>query len=140
MRERARAGGRSGRHLLGLINDVLDLSKIEAGQLVLALADYSMKEIVEAVSRLLDSLAVEKRLALAVDLAPDLPTGRGDQRRLTQVAAEPGRQRDQVHRGKAASACRWQLRAPRSTSPVRDTGPGIADGGPGAYLRGVPAG
>jgi GAF domain-containing protein len=75
----------SGRHLLGLINDVLDLSKIEAGQLALALAEYSMKEIVDVVIASVESLAAEKGLALAVDVPADLPTGHGDQRRLTQV-------------------------------------------------------
>jgi GAF domain-containing protein len=76
---------RSGRHLLGLINDVLDLSKIEAGQLALALADYSMQEIVQTVVTAVESLAAEKRLALKVTVAPGLPRGRGDERRLTQV-------------------------------------------------------
>jgi GAF domain-containing protein len=76
---------RSGRHLLGLINDVLDLSKIEAGQLALALADYSMKEIVQTVATAVESLAAEKGLALKVVVAPDLPRGRGDERRLAQV-------------------------------------------------------
>jgi PAS domain S-box-containing protein len=76
---------RSGRHLLGLINDVLDLAKIEAGQLALGLSDYSMKDVVQTAFIAVESLANEKRLALTIDLAPDLPPGRGDQRRLTQV-------------------------------------------------------
>ena len=66
MREVLERVDASGRHLLGLINDVLDLSKIEAGQLVLALADYSMKEIVETVIASLDALAVEKGLIAGV--------------------------------------------------------------------------
>jgi signal transduction histidine kinase len=76
---------RSGRHLLGLINDVLDLSKIEAGQLTLSLADYSMKELVQTVLVAMESLAAEKKLALKVDVTADLPRGRGDERRLSQV-------------------------------------------------------
>jgi len=76
---------KSGRHLLGLINDVLDLSKIEAGQLTLALADYSLADVVQTVFTAVESLAAEKKLPLKVALASDLPRGRGDDRRLTQV-------------------------------------------------------
>ena len=75
----------SGRHLLGLINDVLDLSKIEAGQLKLAVADYSLSEIVHAVYAATEPLATEKSLALSVAIPPELPLGQGDQRRITQV-------------------------------------------------------
>ncbi|MCI0372507.1 MAG: GAF domain-containing protein [candidate division NC10 bacterium] len=76
---------KSGRHLLGLINDVLDLSKIEAGQLTLALTDYSLKQVIQTVVLAVEGLAAEKHLALKVALPRDLPPGRGDERRLTQV-------------------------------------------------------
>ncbi|PWT72955.1 MAG: hypothetical protein C5B46_06075 [Proteobacteria bacterium] len=76
---------RSGRHLLGLINDVLDLAKIEAGQVTLTLTEYSFKNIVQAVTDAVGSLATEKQLCLRVDVAVDLPPGHGDERRITQV-------------------------------------------------------
>jgi signal transduction histidine kinase len=76
---------RNGRHLLGLINDVLDLSKIEAGQLVLTLGDYSLKNVAHSVFSAVEPLAKEKRLAFKVEVDPDLPLGYGDERRVTQV-------------------------------------------------------
>jgi signal transduction histidine kinase len=76
---------KSGRHLLGLINDVLDLSKIEAGQLTLGLGSYAFNDVVQAVVSAVGSLAAEKQLRLTVDVAPDLPVGQGDERRITQV-------------------------------------------------------
>jgi GAF domain-containing protein len=75
----------NGRHLLGLINDVLDLSKIEAGQLTLPVEDYSLSDVVHGVVSAVEPLAAEKRLAFKAEVAPDLPTGRGDRRRLSQV-------------------------------------------------------
>jgi signal transduction histidine kinase len=75
----------NGKHLLGLINDVLDLSKIEAGQLTLSLTNYSIKDVVHGVFAAVESLANAKKLALKVELPPDLPSGHGDERRLTQV-------------------------------------------------------
>ena len=56
----------NGKHLLGLINDVLDLSKIEAGQLTLDLSDYSLKDIVHTVFTAVESLATGKNLALTI--------------------------------------------------------------------------
>ena len=75
----------NGRHLLGLINDVLDLSKIEAGQLALPLADYSMPELVRRSSRRPSAGAAKSGLALTASLQDDLPIGQGDERRITQV-------------------------------------------------------
>ena len=75
----------NGRHLLGLINDVLDLSKIEAGQLVLELTDYSLEDIAQTVRSTLEPLAADKKLTFKVEVAPKMPAGHGDGRRLTQV-------------------------------------------------------
>jgi signal transduction histidine kinase/HAMP domain-containing protein len=76
---------KNGTHLLGLINDVLDLSKIEAGQLLLSLEEYSLKDIVQTVVSATESLASAKKLPLKVDMADGLPLGLGDARRITQV-------------------------------------------------------
>src|SRR5262245_30792883 len=76
---------KNGKHLLGLINDVLDLSKIEAGQLALSLENYSMRDIVQTVVSATESLAAAKRLPLNVEISDGMPNGRGDERRLTQV-------------------------------------------------------
>lgn len=76
---------KSGHHLLGLINAVLDLSKIEAGQLTLALNDYSLSDVIQTVVTAVEPLAVEQRLRLMAEVAPALPVGKGDERRLSQV-------------------------------------------------------
>jgi signal transduction histidine kinase len=68
-----------------LISDVLDLSKIEAGQLVLELSDYCIEDIAQTVRSTLEPLAADKKLGFKVEVAPRLPSGRGDGRRLTQV-------------------------------------------------------
>jgi signal transduction histidine kinase len=76
---------RNGKHLLGLINEVLDLSKIEAGQFELSIEDYSLKDVVHTVVSAMESLAATKKLSLKVDVADGMPSGRGDERRITQI-------------------------------------------------------
>jgi signal transduction histidine kinase len=76
---------KNGRHLLGLINDVLDLSKIEAGRLTLSLDEYSMGEVVQTVLTSVEALAAEKKLELKVKVPKDLMTGKGDEQRIAQV-------------------------------------------------------
>jgi signal transduction histidine kinase len=74
----------NGRHLLRLINDVLDLSKIEAGRMQLALGEYSVREVIEIVHVSLRSLAAEKGLDFVISVPDDLPVAYGDNGRLTQ--------------------------------------------------------
>ncbi len=76
---------KSGRHLLGLINDVLDFSKIEAGQLALTITPYSIKDVIQAVVASTQSLATEKNLLLKTAVPADLPAASGDERRISQV-------------------------------------------------------
>ncbi len=74
----------SGRHLLRLINDVLDLSKIEAGRMELTLAEYLVQDTVQTVWASLGSLAAEKDLEFVTIVPLDLPPAYGDGRRITQ--------------------------------------------------------
>jgi len=74
----------NGKHLLRLINDVLDLSKIEAGRMDLVLAEYSVQDIVETVRASLQSLALEKGLELVAAAQDDIPVALGDGKRITQ--------------------------------------------------------
>jgi signal transduction histidine kinase len=74
----------SGRHLLGLINDVLDLSKIEAGSMQLSPTEYSARDIVDTVSSSLRSLAAEKGLEFVAGAQADIPVAFGDGKRITQ--------------------------------------------------------
>ncbi|MDM0048420.1 ATP-binding protein [Variovorax sp. J22P240] len=74
----------NGRNLLRLINDVLDLSKIEAGRMELALGEYSVGDVVNTVRTSLRSIAAEKGLEFTAHVPDDLPVAYGDSGRLTQ--------------------------------------------------------
>ena len=75
----------NGKHLLGLINTVLDIAKIESGQFTLNMAEYAIESVVETVRSATESLAQNKKLALTTEVAKPLPIGLGDEQRLTQV-------------------------------------------------------
>lgn len=75
----------SSRHLLDLINDVLDISKIESGQLELSPDTFELKAALEKTMQLISPLAETKSLELKLDLAPGVGTVIADRRRLEQV-------------------------------------------------------
>ncbi len=74
----------SGKHLLRLINNVLDLSKIEAGRMELALGDYSVQDTVMNVLTGLRPLATQKGLDLVSAVPDDVPLACGDAGRIAQ--------------------------------------------------------
>jgi two-component system, sensor histidine kinase and response regulator len=75
----------SSRHLLALINDVLDLSKIEAGQLSLAAKPFDLSESIRKVSAMMGTMAQEKGLELIVQVAGGVAPMVGDARRVEQI-------------------------------------------------------
>jgi signal transduction histidine kinase len=75
----------NGKHLLGLINTVLDIAKIESGQFTLNMTEYAIESVVETVRAATESLAQNKGLTLKTEVAKPLPIGLGDEQRLTQV-------------------------------------------------------
>jgi len=75
----------SARHLLALINDVLDISKIEAGQLELSMTSFELGPSIEKMVRLVSPLAEKKKIDLRIDIGRDVAMANADQRRLEQV-------------------------------------------------------
>ncbi len=85
-RERLRIVHQSGEHLLRMINDVLDLAKIEAGKIELRPSPFALGELIDDVAAAHAPAAAAKRLAFQRDLAPDLPAWvEGDAQKLRQI-------------------------------------------------------
>ncbi len=77
---------RAGKRLLTLINEVLDLSRIEAGKLTLDAAPFSIREVCEEVRGIMANRAERKAIELRSEYAPDLPASCiGDSNRLAQI-------------------------------------------------------
>jgi signal transduction histidine kinase len=75
----------SGRHLLSLINDVLDLSKVEAGQIELEPAPFSLRDAVESGMGMVRERAGENGVAVSAEIEPEVQVVDGDERRIRQV-------------------------------------------------------
>jgi len=119
-------------HLLAVLNNILDLSKIESNEMVIDQADFRLDTLVRDVVRMVEAQALEKRLTLAVDIAPELRRAElnGDPLRLGQVLinlcnnavkfTDSGTVKLQVaFKGESAAGVRLHFR-------VEDSGVGIA--------------
>jgi signal transduction histidine kinase/ActR/RegA family two-component response regulator len=115
----------SAQGILTLINDILDLSKIEAGRLDLEVLPVDLGELIESIVALLSPLARSKGVALRADVQPDLPAlVRGDPHRLRQVLLNlAGNALKFTDRGEVVVGVRW--RDGLASFEVRDTGIGM---------------
>jgi PAS domain S-box-containing protein len=75
----------SGQHLLGLINDILDLARIEAGKMELNFEEVHLSEMIHSVFSTAKGLVKEKQIQLVENVPSDMPTIRGDTMRVRQV-------------------------------------------------------
>ncbi len=127
-RHQVEAIQRAGRHLLRLVNDALDLARIEAGKLVLDDAPFELAPLLQDVAGLLQPLAQAKGLGFELRCDPGLPLVlRGDATRVRQILFNLGHN--------AIKFCeRGSVSLELSPRPggglrlqVRDTGPGLSD-------------
>ena len=75
----------AGNHLLELINDILDLSKIEAGKMELRTDEFDLRDTIAAVERVMKGFAAEARVSITTSIDPALPLVRLDEGRLKQI-------------------------------------------------------
>ena len=127
-RHQVEAIQRAGRHLLCLVNDALDLARIEAGKLVLVDAPFELAPLLDDVAGLLKPLAQAKGLGFALQCEPGLPVAlRGDATRVRQILFNLGHnaikfcEKGQVLLGVSAPA------AGGLVLQVSDSGPGLSD-------------
>lgn len=121
---------RNGTHLMHLINDVLDLSKIEAGKMSLRVADCDPVRVLEEVVESFRGRAGEKQLELRIVVEPGVPRlARTDPLRLRQILINiTGNAMKFTARGSVVATLRCDRGTadrPRLVYEVRDTGPGI---------------
>lgn len=121
-------------HLLALINDVLDLSKIEAGQLRLADEPFDLAASIERATRILRPVAEAKGLAIETEIAPEVGWMRGDSRRMEQVLLNLLSNAVKfTERGRVRVAC--TLQGDLVAIRVTDTGIGIRQEDQGKLFR-----
>ncbi len=117
---------KSGEHLLGLINDVLSITKIEAGKLVLDETTFVLSETISAVEKMVRVRARSKRLTLQVEARAGLPAHvRGDEGKVRQILLNLlGNAVKFTSEGGVAMRASWA--DGHATFEVEDTGAGIA--------------
>ncbi len=119
----------SGRKLLGLLNDVLDLSKVESGQLKIERLPFSPKQLIDEVTLMQRQPAADKGLALRVKIDPDAPAGLlGDPLRIRQIVGNYVSNAIKfTAAGEVAIEVNWSAAHSRLRISVRDTGIGLTE-------------
>jgi signal transduction histidine kinase len=116
----------SGTHLLSLINDILDLSKIEAGQMTLQISDFDLNNLLTESLVMVKERAGKASISLDLDLDPLLPLVRGDHRKIKQVVFNLLANAVKFTEDGGRVMVRSRKGAEEVTVSIEDTGIGIA--------------
>ncbi len=118
----------AGQHLLGLINDILDVSKVDAGKMELTFTEVDLAEIIRGVMSTAVGYVKDKPIELIIDVPTDLPKVQGDNIRIRQVlinlVSNAAKFTEEGHIGVSARAIEHGGRH-EIVVAVFDTGPGI---------------
>ena len=129
-RDRLKIVRSSGRILMGILNDILDYSKVESGEVQVEKEDFDLKQLIGDIAALMQGRARESGISLAVGLGDELPNVvRGDQRKLSQVLLNllGNAIKFTDHGSVTLTVARTNNGSDRLRFEVIDTGPGIAE-------------
>jgi PAS domain S-box-containing protein len=128
---------KSGQHLLNLINDILDLSKIEAGKLDLTFETVRVAEVAQTSLMFVKQMARKKRIQVHLDIADHVDAVRADRRRLKQALVNllSNAVKFTPEGGKVGLDVRADIEPPQLVFTVWDTGIGIAESDLGKLFK-----
>jgi signal transduction histidine kinase len=118
----------NGRHLLTIINEILDISRIEAGRMPLQIATFKVSDLVNEVKAELEPIIIRSKLNVTVDLPRDIPPISSDRQKVKQIILNLlSNALKFTHHGGVTIAARRNAKERMLTLSVTDTGIGIAN-------------
>jgi signal transduction histidine kinase len=117
----------NGRHLLQVINEILDITRIEAGRMPLNMSDIVLTDLIQEVVAELDPIVARTKLAVNAALAPELPELHSDRQKVKQIVLNLlSNALKFTHEGSVQISAGYEMATSMVTISVKDTGIGIA--------------
>jgi signal transduction histidine kinase len=117
----------NGRHLLTIINEILDISRIEAGRMPLQIATFKVHDLLSEVKAELEPIIMRSKLTVTLDLPKDIPVISSDRQKVKQILLNLlSNALKFTHHGSVTIAARRNAKERTLTLSVTDTGIGIA--------------
>jgi two-component system, cell cycle sensor histidine kinase PleC len=116
----------NGRHLLEIINEILDITRIEAGRMPLHLSEFRLPELIQEVMAELDPIIVRSKLAVSASLDPNLPAVHSDRQKVKQIVVNLlSNALKFTHEGSVKVLASYEVATATLHISVEDTGIGI---------------